>query len=120
MSRIRITLAIFAIVASSAALILAGLGGGALLALRGLLPLEFIPDDKILHYPLGAGVFALYAFGIALGITASRRPITAGITMLPLGVCAFIFGGPVAQIYGVVIVGLGALLAATGWRQRVA
>jgi hypothetical protein len=44
-----------------------------------------------------------------------RRPVAAGVAMLPLGACAFLFGGPVAMVYGVVIVCAGALLLAMCW-----
>ena len=116
MKGIRRWVAIFATCISVTALFLVLVGGGMLLALESLLSvIALSPGAGVLSYPLGAGVLVVYACGIALGIAAMRWPVAAGIAMLPLGACAFLFGGPVAMVYGVVIVCAGALLLAMCW-----
>jgi hypothetical protein len=112
--------AIFATVISIFALITALLGGGILLAMEGLVGVMTLGQAKgaLASYPLGAGVFVVYACGTALGLAALRWPIPTGIAMLPLGAVAFLFGGPIAKVYGIVIFCAGLLLLATSRRRN--
>jgi hypothetical protein len=118
MNRLPRAAAIFVAVISIFALITAALGGGILLAMKGLVGVMTLGQAKgaLANYPLGAGVFVVYACGIALSLAALRWPVATGIAMLPLGAVAFLFGGPIAKVYGIVIFCAGLLLLATGRR----
>ena len=107
MDKTRKVAAICATVISVIALSLVAVGGGALLALESLLNVATVgrASGTLLHaYPLGAGVLLVYAVGIALGIAALRWTMPAAAAMLPLGACALLFGGPVAKVYGILMI----------------
>ena len=119
MKNARRGVAIFATVISLFAMITAALGGGIMLAMEGLVGVITFGQAKgtLIDYPLGAGVFIIYACGIALGLAALRWPVATGIAMLPLGAVAFLFGGPIAKVYGLVIFCAGLLLLVTDRRR---
>ena len=122
MNRTRAALAFLATLVSATAIILTTIGGSVLFALEGLLQILTLGQATgvLSDYPLGRGVLVLYACGIALGAIASRWPVSAAIAILPVGACAFLFGGPVAQVYGIVIACTGGLILATGPRPAKA
>jgi len=103
-----ITAVAVSIVAFSSAL----LGGGVMVALSVVLRLFGLGADMGLSsYPLGAGVFVVYVCGMVLGVASMRWPLPAGLAMLPLGVGAYFFGGPIAKVFGIVVVCIGGFLA---------
>ncbi len=107
MDKTRNVAAICATVISVIALFLVALGGGTLLALESLLNVATMGragGTLLQAYPLGAGVLLVYAVGIALGIAALRWAMPAALAMLPLGACALVFGGPVAKVYGILMI----------------
>jgi hypothetical protein len=120
MNRVRRAVAIFATVISLFAMITAALGGGIMLAMEGLVGVISLGQSKgaLIDYPLGAGVFLIYACGTALGLAALRWPLATGIAMLPLGAVAFLFGGPIAQVYGILIFCAGLLLLGSSRRRN--
>ena len=120
MNSMRRAVAIFATVISLFAMITAALGGGIMLAMEGLVGVVTLGQSKgpLIDYPLGAGVFVIYACGTALGLAALRWPVATGIAMLPLGAVAFLLGGPIAKVYGLVIFCAGLLLLSTGRRRN--
>ena len=113
MKNIQKAAAIFATAISIAALLLATTAGGLMFALLGMLGPAGSASEP-LGSALGAGVLLLYACGAALGIAAFRWPVQAGIALLPLGVCAFALGGPIAKLYGVLIFLTGVVVLAKG------
>lgn len=118
MNRVRKAAAIAAVTVSAVAFLAALFGGGIVAALSGFFRLFGLGADMGLSsYPLGAGVFVVYVLGIALGLACNRWPLPAGLAMLPLGACAYLFGGPVAKAFGVVIVCIGGLLLAVVLRS---
>lgn len=112
--------ALLAVVISIAAFALALLGGGLMAALSTVFAIVGLGGDAgVINYPLGAGVFAVYALGLALGFAAMRWPARAGLAMFPLALCAFLFGGPVAKLFAVGIACAGTmLLVMTRHRNR--
>ena len=121
MKNARRAVAIFATVISLFAMITAALGGGIMLAMEGLVGVISLGQSKgaLIDYPLGAGVFVVYACGTALGLASLRWPIAAGIAMLPLGSVAFLFGGPIAKVYGIVMFCARLLLLASSRHRNV-
>jgi len=113
MSRVCKWLAILSAILSVTAFILALSAGTVLLALHGLLAAIGLLSgaDERLPYPLGVWVYPLYLLGLALSLTALRHPRWAGLGMIPLGLCAALLGGPIAQIYGYYMMVAGAALA---------
>ena len=108
----------FSITISIAAMLAAFIGGSVMQVLVGIF--GFLAQGNVapgLGYPLGNGVFVVYLIGIALGVMAVRRPVLAGGAMLPLGACAFLFGGPVAKAYGIAFICTGFLLLGLGLRR---
>ncbi len=107
MDKTRNVAAICATVISVIALFFVGLGGGTVVVLESLLNVATMgrAGGTLLEaYPLGAGVLLVYAVGIALGIAALRWTMPAAVAMLPLGACALLFGGPVAKVYGILMI----------------
>jgi hypothetical protein len=91
--------AILAIAVSACAFLLALAGGSVLYATEGVLRV-LVPNSRPeLGYPLGTGVFLVYAFGLGAGVAALRWPLTAAFAMLSLAACAFFFGGPIAKVF---------------------
>lgn len=119
MSKKQRAVAIFCVVISIAAFVLVALGGGMLRALQELFgTIGLGSDQDVFSSSLGMGVLAVYAAGTGLGFAALRWPLAMGIAMLPLGVCAFLFGGPVSKVYGILLFAAGAILIALCLRQR--
>lgn len=111
--------AIATVAVSMLAFLTAALGGGLAVAMTGVFKLFGLGNDAgLTAYPLGTGVLALYVIGGAIGLSCVRRPLPAGVAMLPLAALAYFFGGPVARIYGIVTVCIGGLLIATSLRGR--
>lgn len=118
MERILQLAAGFSIAISAVAIFVAFVGGSVMQVLVSLFSILALSDvTPGLGYPLGNGVFAIYLSGIVLGVVALRWPVAAGGAMLPLGACAFVFGGSVAQAYGIAIICTGFLLVGIGWRR---
>ena len=115
MKTIHRVLAIFAAVISIIALITAVVGGIMLASLLSIVTLGQITTAN--SYPLGAGVLVIYAGGLGLAAAIPRWPSAAGAAMLPLGAIAFLFGGPIAKVYGIAMIGTGALLVMTSVRR---
>jgi hypothetical protein len=99
------------------ALILVGFGTVTAAAFNVLFRLVGVDLMKGLdEYPLGVrGVLAVYAVGAALGWLALRQPKGSGIAMIVLAMVGFAFGGPVAKLFGLVLV-VAALLCLLGAR----
>ena len=112
--------AIFAVAISICGFALALVGGSVLLATEGFLRIIAPTSDPTLGYPLGAGVFVIYVLGLCAGLAAMRWPFPAALAMLPLGACAFFFGGPVAKAFAIAIVCCAAILMASVRRSPVA
>lgn len=114
MSRVCRWLAILSAVFSAAAFLLALWGGSLLLAMHGLLAAIGLlaGQQEGVPYPLGVWIYPLYLIGFAVSLAALRHPRWAGIAMVPLGLCAALFGGPVALVYGSYLVVAGFALAA--------
>lgn len=117
MKSVRKALAIFVAIISVLALIAAAMGGVVMESLAVLFTLGRRSGANL--YPLGAAVFAIYSVGFGLALAVPRRPLAAGIALLPLGAIAFLFGGPVAGIYGIAIACAGAATLATCLRGKV-
>jgi hypothetical protein len=121
MNGVRKAAAIAAVAVSIVAFSSALLGGGLVVALSGVLRLLSLGADTGLgSYPLGSWVFVVYVFGMALGVASMRWPLPAGLAMLPLGACAYFFGGPIAKVFGIVVVCIGVFLAAAVLHGRKA
>ena len=88
-------------------------GGSLLMALHSSLAAFGLlsGSDERLPYPLGVWVYPLYIAGLAISLAALRHPRWAGIGMIPLGLCAAFWGGPIAQIYGWYMILAGSALA---------
>lgn len=109
-------LAIFVAIISLLALIAAAMGGAIVESLAVIFVLGRKTGAGL--FPLGAGVFVIYLVGFGLGLAVPQRPRAAAMAMLPLGVIALLFGGPVAEIYGVAIVCAGTAVLATFLRRK--
>jgi hypothetical protein len=114
MIRARRVVAIVTAIFSVTAFLLALWGGGALLAVQSLLATVGLASSQqdVLAYPLGNWVFLVYALGFAAALYALRRPRAMGVALIALGVCALLFGGPIARIWGVVAILSGLVLVA--------
>lgn len=109
-------LAIFVAIIGVLALLAAAMGGAIVESLAVIFTLG--RNTGVGLFPLGAGVFVIYLVGIGLGLAVPQRPRAAATAMLPLGVIALLFGGPVAKIYGVPIVCAGTAILATFLRGK--
>jgi hypothetical protein len=114
MSRVCRWLAILSAIFSVTAFFLALWGGSLVMALHGLLAALGLLSgaDERLPYPLGVWVFPLYLAGLAVSLAALRHPRWAGLAMIPLGLCAALLGGPLAQLYGWYMTLAGGAIAA--------
>ena len=112
--------AIFAIAVSTCAFLLALFGGSVLYATEGVLRV-LVPNSRpALGYPLGASVFLVYALGLGAGLAALRWPFPAAFAMLPLAVCSFFFGGPIAKVFAIVILCCASILMVSARRNKPA
>jgi hypothetical protein len=110
--------AIFAVAISICAFVLALVGGSVLYATQGVLQ-ALVPSGRTdLGYPLGAGVLLVYALGLGAGLAAMRWPFPAAFAMLPLAGCAFLFGGPIAKAFAVVIACCAGFLMVSARRSQ--
>jgi hypothetical protein len=100
------------------AFVLALLGGSVLYATEGVLQ-ALVPSGRTnLGYPLGAGVFLVYALGLGAGLAAIRWPFPAALAMLPLAACAFFFGGPIAKVFAIIFVSCAGVLMVSARRSQ--
>jgi hypothetical protein len=61
-------------------------------------------------YPLAAWVLLIYILGAVLGCFVHRRPMWVGGALVPLGIVALLYGGPISRVYGALILVAGVLL----------
>ncbi|MGH8666843.1 MAG: hypothetical protein ACREUX_21475 [Burkholderiales bacterium] len=113
-------LAIFTIVISLAGFFLALWTGGLVVALHELFGSIGLASrsESAAPYPLGGWTLLIYVCGAVLGYLAQRHPLPIGLAMLPLGVIALLFGGPITRVYGTIVLLIGIALIATVLYRR--
>jgi hypothetical protein len=85
-------------------------------ALSGVLGISM--KGLIGEFPLGwPAVLLVYAAGAVVSFVALSRPRLASVGMIAVGLCGILFGGPVAKIYGVIMLVAAALCAWAGARS---
>jgi hypothetical protein len=113
-------LALFMIVVSLAGFFLALWTGGLVVALHELFGSIGLASRsaEASPYPLGGWTLLIYVCGAVLGYFARRHPLPSGLAMLPLGVIALLFGGPITRVYGTIVLLTGIALTGTVLYRR--
>ena len=105
--------ALLSLVCGACALLLVVLSAAAFGAVGWLFDLFGVHSDlwtTLNAYPLGAiGAIAVYVLGMALGFFALRQPKLPSFGMLLVGIVAVSLGGPIAKVYGIILIAAGVL-----------
>jgi hypothetical protein len=86
--------------------------GGLVVALHELLGAIGLVSrsDDATPYPLGAWTLVIYVLGAVLGCFVHRCPVCVGSALVPLGIVGLMYGGPIARVYGMLILAAGVFL----------
>ena len=122
MSRFLRVVAVVTIRVSVVGFLLALWSGGLTIALQRLLGAIGLVSggEEATSYPLGAWTLLIYVAGGTAGFFVRRHPLGSAAALVPLGVVALIYGGPITKAYGAILVVIGIALAAYAFYQSAA